>query len=76
MPHSFTLDDRPCPECGGVLELHLDVEIGVARAHGFHLRGAPLERVAHRAPAVLCTGCEFCIEIRRSDFDSTDRGGV
>jgi hypothetical protein len=53
----------PCPQCGTVLELVTDGQIGEAVMLASHPRGqAPVLRWT-RAPFAACPACEFCIAI-------------
>lgn len=53
----------PCPECGGKLTIDPACVISTPYFPIYPIRGQELPRFERTAPAALCTGCEFAIEI-------------
>jgi len=55
----------PCPKCGGRLEVVTRCKVSETYAAGSssHVIGAELPRHSRRAPAALCSSCDFAIEI-------------
>ena len=53
-----------CPDCGSPLQTVQDAVVNEAYLSGYVVRGAELPRRERPAAVVVCTGCEFCIEIR------------
>jgi hypothetical protein len=53
-----------CPDCGSALQIVQDAVVNEADRPGYIVRGAKLPRRERPAAVVVCTGCEFCIEIR------------
>jgi hypothetical protein len=52
-----------CPHCAAPLDIDPACVIEEPMLAGYHVNGDPVPRRRRIAPAALCTGCEFCIEI-------------
>jgi Fe-S-cluster-containing dehydrogenase component len=52
-----------CPKCDGHLVIEPRCLIVEPMIAAFATRGAAVTYRRREAPAALCTGCEFCVEI-------------